>query len=147
MRTPGGETVFDYDQINRLSMVSDSVQGVTSYFYDDGNNLKRTVFDNGVVESRSYDKLNRLEFLENKLGDAVISSYDYTLDLVGNRRAVLEDTGRLVEYDYDALYRLTEERISNDPQGDNRTIGYGYDDVGNREIKEDSVEGGDELCL
>ena len=85
--------------------------------------------------------MNRLEFLENKLGDTVISSYDYSLDLVGNRRAVLEDTGRLVEYDYDALYRLTEEKISNDPQGDNRTIGYRYDDVGNREIKDDSVQG------
>ena len=141
VRTPGGETVFDYNERNRLETVSDSVQGVTSYFYDDGNNLKRTVFGNGVVESRSYDKLNRLEFLENKLGDTVISSYDYSLDLVGNRRAVLEDTGRLVEYDYDALYRLTEERISNDPLGDNRTIGYRYDHVGNREIKEDSVEG------
>ena len=121
--------------------MSDSLQGVTSYFYDDASNLKRTVFGNGVVESRSYDRLNRLEFLENKLGDTVISSYDYTLDLVGNRRSVLEDTGRLVEYDYDALYRLTEEKISNDPQGGDRTIGYGYDWVGNREIKEDYVEG------
>ena len=141
VRTPGGETVYDYDERNRLERVNDSLQGVTSYFYDDASNLKRTVFGNGVVESRSYDKLNRLEFLENKLGDTVISSYDYSLDLVGNRRAVLENTGRLVEYDYDALYRLTEEKISNDPQGDNRTIGYRYDDVGNREIKDDSVEG------
>lgn len=75
--------------------------GETVYSYDDVGNLVRTVLPNGVVESRVYDELNRLEYLENKSGDAVVSSYDYELDEVGNRVAVTEHDGRRVEYDYD----------------------------------------------
>ena len=71
----------------------------------------------------------------------VVSSFDYKVDGVGNRTEVLEHSGRVVAYKYDALNRLTEEVISNDPNGNNRSIGYIYDAVGNRLAKIDSVEG------
>ena len=141
VRTPGGETEYSYDSRNRLVQVTDSSQGVTRYEYNGVNNLIQTVLPNGVVENRVYDSLNRLDFLENKLDDTVISSYNYTLDAMGNRVSVLEHTGRLVEYEYDPLYRLTSETISGDPDGDNRVITYTYDKVSNRLTRDDSVEG------
>jgi RHS repeat-associated protein len=134
VRTPSGEVRYEFDERNQLEkVVADG--GETVYSYDAVGNLVRTVLPNGVVESRSYDELNRLEFLENKSGDAVVSSYDYELDDVGNRVAVTEHDGRRVEYDYDSLYRLVSEEVVGEG-----TTGYVYDDVGNRLQKVDSVE-------
>ncbi|WP_124328361.1 RHS repeat domain-containing protein [Desulfonema ishimotonii] len=48
-----------------------------------------------------------------------------------------EHTGRVVTYDYDDLYRLTEEEIT-DPANGNETISYTYDDFGNRLTKTDA---------
>jgi len=117
-------------------------EDVTAYFYDGVSNLVRTEFPNGVVETREYDELDRLLYLENTLDDSLISSYTYTLDKVGNRLSVEEQDGRLVEYDYDDLYRLVEEKITDTGSvNDGRVIGYTYDLVGNRLIRDDSLEG------
>jgi len=135
VRTPGGEVRYEFDERNRLDkVVADG--GETVYSYDAVGNLVRTVLPNGVVESRVYDELNRLEFLDWESGDAVVSSYDYELDDVGNRVAVTEHDGRRVEYVYDSLYRLVSEEVVGEG-----TTGYVYDDVGNRLQKVDSVEG------
>jgi RHS repeat-associated protein len=60
---------------------------------------------------------------------------------VGNRKEVVEHSGRKVEYKYDDLHRLLEEKITNDPNGNNRVVNYTYDAVGNRLTKTDSVAG------
>src|SRR5262249_26740033 len=70
----------------------------------------------------------------------VISSYRYTLAATGRRDAVVEDTGRRVEYSYDELDRLTREKVTDAVFGD-RTTDYTYDAVGNRLSRADSVEG------
>ena len=44
---------------------------------------------------------------------------------------MVENTGRKVEYTYDLLYRLTQEKITDAVNG-NRTFGYTYDRVSNR---------------
>lgn len=135
VRTPGGETEYKFDERNRLQkVVADG--GETVYEYDAVGNLVKTVLPNGVVESRTYDELNRLEYLENKSGDAVVSSYDYELDKVGNRVAVTEHDGRRVEYVYDSIYRLVSEKVVGV-----KVVGYVYDDVGNRLLYVDSDEG------
>ena len=146
--TPGGTASYTYDKLNRLETAIASGE-VTTYFYDDFGNLKRTEFPNQIVETRDYDLRDRLTFLKNVLVDpdtgaeTAISSYEYTLDSVGNRRRVEENNGRAVEYDYDEVYRLMEERITDpsDPANDGRTISYTHDDVGNRLTRNDSVEG------
>ena len=69
-----------------------------------------------------------------KVNGDIISSYEYTLGLAGNRLKVSENTGRVVEYSYDDTYKLVEEKITM-PSGDVRTISYTYDAVGNRLIK------------
>ena len=64
----------------------------------------------------------------------------YTLAKTGRRDAVVEDTGRTVDYGYDALDRLTDENITDSVNG-NRTIHYVYDPVGNRLTMVDSAQG------
>jgi RHS repeat-associated protein len=56
------------------------------------------------------------------------------------RTSVTEQDGRKVDYKYDNLYRLTEEKITDVTNG-NRTTSYVMDKVGNRTSKADSVSG------
>ncbi|WP_246259702.1 RHS repeat-associated core domain-containing protein [Oxynema aestuarii] len=137
--TPTGTIEYAFEEQNRLKTVTDDA-GVTSYSYDEVGNLIRTELPNGVVETRTYDELSRLESVSYVKDGTLIASYDYTLDPVGHRRVVEERDGRKVEYEYDDLYRLTKEAIA-DPVNGNRTIEYTYDAVGNRLSRIDSVEG------
>ena len=140
VRTPAGLTQYEYDEQNRLEKVTDPDLAVTSYFYDAAGNLERTELPNGVVETRNYDELNRLKLLAYQRNGATFQSFDYTLDLT-YRKVVTEQNGRKVEYEYDDLYRLTKETIFAPAGAVERTISYGYDAVGNRLTKTDSVGG------
>ena len=140
LTTPAGTTSFTFDVFNRLDTVIDPQSGVTDYTYDAVSNLIRTDLPNGTSETRTYDTLNRLTFLENRGASDIISSYRYTLSATGRRDAVLENTGRRVNYSYDDLDRLTREAITDAALGD-RTFDYTYDPVGNRLTRSDSVEG------
>lgn len=137
---PAGTTSYTYDALNRLDKVADSNIGVTDYTYDAAGNLVKTELPNSTVETRAYDKLNRLISLENRNSRGIISSQQYTLNAVGNRTAVMENGGRQVQYTYDNLHRLTTE-ASADLTNGSRTIQYTYDPVGNRLSRNDSVEG------
>ncbi|MEG3875744.1 hypothetical protein QT983_30915, partial [Microcoleus sp. Z1_B5] len=141
VRTTAGVTQYEYDEQNRLEKVIDPDLAETKYFYDAGGNLERTQLPNGVVETRTYDELNRLKLLTYQRNGVTLQSFDYTLDPVGHRRVVTEQNGRKVEYEYDDLYRLTKETIFAPAGGIERTVSYGYDAVGNRLSKSDSVGG------
>lgn len=138
--TPAGITSYTFDALNRTATVTDPQGGITRYRYDADGNLAETDLPNGTTETRTYDDLNRLVFLENDGSGGVVSSYQYTLGPTGRRDAVVEDTGRRVDYGYDALDRLTHEAIIDATFG-NRTIDYTYDPVGNRLSRNDSSEG------
>jgi RHS repeat-associated protein len=137
--TPAGTTAYTFDALNRSETVTDPAGGVTRYFYDDAGRPVRTELPNGTVETREYDDLHRLVFLETTGPGGVISSYRYTLAATGRRDAVEEHDGRRVAYTYDALDRLTGEAIT-DPAAGDRTIGYAYDPVGNRLTRTDTAE-------
>ena len=66
-----------------------------------------------------------------------INQFSYTLGLTGNRTSVIEHTGRVVDYAYDNLYRLTQEQVTDIDLG-NRTTAYTYDAVGNRLTKNEN---------
>jgi len=136
---PSGTTTYTYDALNRLKRVTDPDNGVTTYTYDRVGNRKSVTYPNGTVAEYMYDRLNRLIKLENRnaSGD-LISGYIYTLGPAGNRQRVEEvHSGRVVNYTYDDLYRLTEENIT-DPVLGNEIISYTYDSFGNRLKKTDS---------
>jgi RHS repeat-associated protein len=138
--TPAGTTGYTFDALNRTATVTDPEGGLTEYSYDAAGNLTHTDLPNGTSETRQYDSLNRLVFLENAGPGGVIDSFRYTLAATGRRDAVTEDTGRRVVYGYDALDRLTGESITDAVAG-NRTFGYTYDPVGNRLTRTDTVGG------
>ena len=95
-------------------------------------NLQTVTYPNGVVHSYTYDNKNRLTNLGVNKAATAIASYAYTLDAAGHRTSVTELSGRKATYAYDNLYRLTSETIASDPGGQNGTISYVYDPVGNR---------------
>lgn len=138
--TPAGTVGYTFDALSRPATVTDSDGGVTTFVYDAAGNLTKTQMSNGTVENRAYDTLNRLVFLEDMGPAGVISSYRYTLASTGRRDAVVEDTGRRVDYGYDALDRLTQEKITDAVFG-NRTMDYTCDPVGNRLTRNDSDPG------
>ncbi len=138
--TSAGTTSYTFDVLNRMDSVTDPSLGVSHYTYDAVSNLVRTELPNGTVETRQYDDLNHLLFLENTGPSGVISSYRYELSATGRRDGVVEHDGRRVQYDYDVLDRLTHEQIIDAVFG-NRTIDYTYDAVGNRLSRNDSAEG------
>ncbi|MCA2577755.1 MAG: tandem-95 repeat protein [Microcystis sp. M41BS1] len=135
---PSGKTSYTFDEQNRLKTVTDPNNGVTTYTYDLAGNLSKTTLPNGTIETREYDLLNRLLYLQNSNSNGVINSFRYTLDKVGNRLAVVEQDGRKVNYEYDDIYRLLEEEVID---GTTRRISYTYDPVSNRLTRNDSVEG------
>ena len=138
--TPAGTTVYTFDALNREATVTDPNGGVTRYTYDADGNLTKTLMPNGTEEDRAYDDMNHLVFLEDIGPSGVIASYTYTVEPNGRIDAVAENTGRVVDYSYDALDRLTQEKITDAVFG-NETIDYAYDAVGNRLTRDDSAPG------
>lgn len=113
---------------------------MTTYSYDDVGNLDSYLYPNGVEHQYTYNGLNRLTNLTvSKV--TTLASYAYDLGPAGNRTAVTEQSGRKVSYAYDDLYRLTQEKIENDPASLNGTVGYEYDPVGNRKTRTSTVAG------
>ncbi|MGH9387269.1 MAG: PKD domain-containing protein [Vicinamibacterales bacterium] len=139
--TPAGTTTYVYDAINRLVRVNDPQGGVTTYGYDAVGNRMAEILPNGSTATYTYDALNRLVAVANRAANAsTISSFAYTLGAAGNRLRVDEGSGRSVQYTYDALFRLTSEQVT-DPGGNDPTITYSYDAVGNRRSKTSTLTG------
>jgi len=87
--------------------------------------------------SSSYDSLNGL----TAMATPPVSSYSYTLGATGNRTAATESTGRTLNWSYDGIYRLTNEAISLSPAGNNGSVAYGLDPVGNRLSESSTLNG------
>ena len=120
-----------YDPLNRLSTVVDnrlpSGANTTTYAYDPANNVVTETAPNGLQTTFSYDLQNRFTSLTTP-----VSSYTYTLGATGNRTGAVEGNGRTLTWNYDGIYRLTNESVTNDPVNNNGSVGYDLDPVGNR---------------
>lgn len=137
---------YGYDALNRLASVTDHVAGggTTTYHYDDGGRLGSYDYPNGISSAFVYDALNRVQSLKigSALGTAsesLVASYGYTFYPTGNRHTVAELSGRGVTWSYDNLWRLTNETIAGSAVAG--SIGYLYDNVGNRLSRSSSVAG------
>ena len=92
----------------------------------------RLVYPNGLESQFTYDILNRITAM-----NAAKASYSYTLSPTGNRTGVTEQLAskpnpRIVAWNYDNIYRLTNENITADPNSKTGDVTYGLDPVGNR---------------
>jgi RHS repeat-associated protein len=143
--TNGGSMTYTYDALNRLASAKDNrvaAQGgpstPTTYSYDPAGNLTGYAYANTVQTANVFDTLNRLtQTCVATTSPACsagtkLASYAYTLGNAGNRTNVLELNSRNVGYGYDNDYRLSSEAITADPSGNNGTVNYVYDVVGNR---------------
>ena len=133
-----GETVtFAYDQLNRLTRVTDALNGVTQYEFDLlGNHTLVRDAENRETEFRYDDNGQLREFIdpiEESPGNDKTVTLDY--DESGNIIRSTDRKGQVIEYTYDLLNRL--ERI--DFLNDGTARIYSYDMYGNLE----SIQGVD----
>ena len=121
--------ISTYDRLDRLFRIDDADK-VSLYAYDKNSNRLLCELPNGLITSNSYDALNRVEHMANRVGEENVYAVDYTYDLVGNRRTIREDIAeqgvRDLTYDYDSQYRLVSEAW------DDVSYAYTYDPAGNR---------------
>lgn len=133
-------TTYLYDAANRLASVTDSELGTTSYVRDAVGNRVAVVYPNGTMATFSHDARGRVEQVRHEGPTSLLQSFVYDIGPTGRRLGVTEaPSGRRVDYVYDDLHRLVEERI--DEGGGVRTLAYAYDAVGNRVSRVDSLEG------
>ena len=129
----GASVAYTYDELNRLSIVVDNrLQGnqTTTYSYDNANNVATVQIPNQLTSTFTYDSLNRLTAMT-----AGTTSYIYALGATGNRTGATEGNGRTLVWNYDNIYRLTSETITDDTTNNgsnNGSVSYGLDQVGNR---------------
>ena len=137
--TPDYEVAYGYDAANgRFASVTngrDANAKVFQYGYLPGSDLIATVtHPNGVVATKAYETQRDLvDYVENKLGETVISKYDYANDAIG-RRTGRADSGTVFSqpsvanvFGYDIRSQVTGAVM-----GVNK-YGYHYDPIGNRD--------------
>ncbi len=141
----GTSDTYTYDARERLIAVA-TPAGTTSYAYWPDGLLKYVKYPNGVIEddsyANSYDAAGRLTYTVNHAGavgsapngSQLISSFQYTYDVDGNRMTQVEVDANLnggkpitTTFGYDALSRLTSVSYST-----GGSLAYTYDNAGNR---------------
>ena len=127
-----GVTTFEYDQLDRLDLVTDVFGNRGSYGYDaNGNRIAIGMPDFLRTVSYAFDELDRLIKVTD--WDAVTTSYTY--DDVGRLETQAMGNGATVTYGYDTAGRLTS-KVDRAP--DNSIISsyeYILDENGNRTIR------------
>ena len=149
----GASMSYTYDSLNRLSTVVDNNlpagQNTTTYAYDSASNLVTVTYPNQLQSTIQYDSLNRLTSLNTATttSSTPVAGYSYTLGATGNRTGATEQSGRTLTWNYDGIYRLTNETISSDTGGANGSVSYGLDPVGNRTSTNSSLPGVQSVTL
>src|SRR5690606_33537107 len=131
---PDRITSYSYDHLDRVLEERRAVgtpleQAYATYTYD-GNGRRTSVTDaNRNTTKLEYDGFERLEywFFPSKtkgLGSHNSTDYEqYTYDANGNRLSLRKRDGKVIQYEYDDLNRMTRKYT---PTGD-RNVFYGYD--------------------
>ncbi len=142
MTANGVSLTYQYDALNRLTIVADSVAGTSGYGFDAVGNLQSLRYPNAVTNTYSYSSLNRLTNLTAKSASGTLASFAYQLGTASNRTNLIElvnGVSRTSAWQYDALYRLTNETITGTaPIG---AVAYQYDAVGNRTNRTSTLSG------
>jgi hypothetical protein len=69
------------------------------------------------------------------------AGYLYNLGPTGIKTGATELGGRTVAWNFDGIYRLTSETVTNDPSHENGSISYALDPVGNRLQQTSTLQG------
>ncbi|MBI2612075.1 hypothetical protein HYW54_05045 [Candidatus Gottesmanbacteria bacterium] len=128
----GGTVTYAYDNNNRLISVKDWNNKTTTYTYNNNGTLATRQLPNTVKTTYTYDAANRPITITHTKSTTTLAKYNYTRDKVGNIKIANESgsfvgTAQTVNYDYDALGRITKATYPS-----NKTFEYVYDKMGNR---------------
>jgi RHS repeat-associated protein len=147
--TANSTTSYEYDDLGRLWKVNVLRRNnapvsneTTVYDYTAVGSRKSITLPNGVKTSYAYDDHNRLTGLTNRASDnSILSMFNYQVDATGRRTNAVEvvktettptyQTNTLT-WQYDGLYRLTNETSTATVAGGSYTNRYTYDKAGNR---------------
>jgi YD repeat-containing protein len=146
--TTNSEVAYGYDELGRLKTVSVlkrngaavSPPEVTTYTYTAVGSRETVTLPNGIVTTWRYDNLNRLTNLTHQAGTTNLATYSYQLHSTGRRTNATEilrqETGtyltNTLSWNYDAMYRLTNEVSSSSASDGQYSSEYQYDKAGNR---------------
>ncbi|UCD81624.1 MAG: RHS repeat protein, partial [Desulfobacterales bacterium] len=115
----GHTTTYDYDQLNRLILVTQPGGAATRYGYDGHGNLASVIDAENHETTYVYDDLGRV--IARNSPDTGPTNYVY--DAAGNLAQKTDAVEVTVQYVYDALNRLTDVQFPDSSQN----IIYSYD--------------------
>jgi RHS repeat-associated protein len=133
MTTPWGSFSYVYDDLNRLTRITNPQGQIFDFAYDALGRRKELAYPNGVTAFYNYDAAGQLlELSHRRLADSTTVAFAaYVYDAAGNRTQMTDPAGAHA-YGYDNLHRLTS---ATHPAGSSVTIEnetFAYDGVGNR---------------
>lgn len=115
-------TSIAYDTRDRLTSITDPLNGVTAYQYDAVGNLTRITNARNYQTNFTYDTANRLI----QVRDALNQSTTYGYDAASNRTSMQDRKGANHAYTYDQANRLSSVSAGG------TTISYTYSATGQR---------------
>jgi len=125
----GKETLYTYDDTNRLVAMSNKDYLQASYHYDAAGRLLSRILSNGASTLYTYDKDNYLKkIMQRSSNGSIIDDRIFSHDDIGNITQALITGGNTINYAYDPAYRLLSADSSNNANDE----AYTYDAVGNR---------------
>ena len=89
--------------MNRVTRITDPLQGVTVFSYDPNGNLLSLTDSRGNVTSHTYDNMDRV----STRTDPLLHSESYQYDANGNVVQHTDRKGQVTSYTYDSLDQLT----------------------------------------
>ena len=129
LTAPDGSTnSYNYDTLNRLSSLTNSLTGQFGFGYDALSRRTQLTRPNGVNTNYNYDSVSHLLSVLHQAGSTTLDGASYGYDYAGNRTSKTNYlNGITSNYGYDAIYELQQVTQSNVT-----TESYSYDAVGNR---------------
>src|SRR5712664_234391 len=129
LTAPDGSTnSYNYDTLNRLSTLTNSLTGQFGFGYDALGRRTQLSRPNGVNTNYGYDSVSHLLSVLHQAGSTTLDGASYGYDFAGNRTSKTNYLNNITEgYTYDPIYQLTQVT-----QGASTTESYSYDAVGNR---------------
>lgn len=132
----GGRTEYAYDALNRLTDLRDPADKTWTFTYDALNRMTGMAMPNGIAAAYLYDVGSRLTNLTYRTSaNAVLQSFVYAYDAVGNPLRVQREDNLFEVYGYDKTYQLTNvfyDASTVTGAGSTNWTSYMYDLVGNR---------------
>lgn len=100
----GNNNTYTYDEINRVSSVTDQYGQTISYAYDKAGNRTKLTYPGNKIIQYAFDEAGRLA----SLTDWLDKKTEYSRNKAGQPTKVSNGNGTFTEYDYDEAGRLTK---------------------------------------